>query len=233
MLHILSFFLLKPSRAIFFKKNLFLQTMCDNYYEEFIDDLDIELLTNEFPDEMLGITIPETRYSDELKSKLRPILKLSEKKFNKGKKIVGELKKDYADVPFLAFLELHFEQDKAEDVFAKKLSYFQEQFPDYPLIKLASLIHSFLKNLDQTNVSEIVPLHDIFPGRESIHDFEMQQYLVYAVFVALLGENKSRLAAFHEVLVDLEFPNDFMELVYSLIMTEKIRVAAQLAGEIE
>jgi hypothetical protein len=60
----------------------------------------------------------------------------------------------------------------------------------------------------------------------------MQQYLVYAVFVVLMGSDKSRLAAFYEALVDLGFPDDFMELSYSLIMAEKIKAVAALTGEI-
>jgi hypothetical protein len=61
----------------------------------------------------------------------------------------------------------------------------------------------------------------------------MQQYLVYAVFVVLMGSDKSRLAAFHEALVDLEFPDDFMEFTYSLIMAEKIKAVLAITAEIE
>jgi hypothetical protein len=205
----------------------------DVYYEEFFYDLNFELESEEIPDEMLGLPKSGSHNFDKLKSQLKPILELPEKKFEKGKKLVSELKKDYADVPLLAFLELHFAKDKADEMFNEKLKHYEELFPDYPLIKLTSLIHSFLKNLDQTTETDLISLHDIFTGRVSIHDFEMQQYLVYAVFVVLMGSDKSRLAAFHEALVDLEFPDDFMEFTYSLIMAEKMKAVLAITAEIE
>jgi hypothetical protein len=58
----------------------------------------------------------------------------------------------------------------------------------------------------------------------------MQHYLVYAIFVAVLGEDKSRLAAFYEVLTDLEFPDDFMELAHGLIVMEKIKNIQAMLG---
>jgi hypothetical protein len=48
-----------------------------------------------------------------------------------------------------------------------------------------------------------------------------------------MGSDKSRLAAFHEALVDLEFPDDFMEFTYSLIMAEKIKAVLAITAEIE
>jgi hypothetical protein len=91
-----------------------------------------------------------------------------------------------------------------------------------------SLIHSYLENLDMNHEVEIVPLHVLLPDRLFLHEFEIQQYLVYAVFVVILGNNHSRLAAFHEALTDLESPEDFMELAHSMIMAEKIRTVVDL-----
>ena len=205
----------------------------ENYYGEFIDDLDIELVTAEIPDEMLGLPATDIRNADKLKNRLITILEFPEEKFTKGLEIILELKQVYDDVPLLSFLELHFKLDKSDEFYTEKLNRYEVKFPDYPLIKITSLIHSFLKGLDQSADSEIIPLHNIFPDRLSIHAFEMQQYLVYAVFVVLLGSDKSRLAALHDVLFDLEFPDGFWESAYILIMNEKIRAVAELIGETE
>jgi hypothetical protein len=205
----------------------------DEYYDEIFDDLDIEIGTDGIPYEMLGLPESESLNYNNLISELNPILKLPEKKFDKGKKMVSKLKKDYPDVPLLAFLDLHFEEDKAGEIFKEKIFEYAEQFPDYALIKLTSLIHSFLKNQDHTAEMELIPLHDIFTDRESLHEFEIQQYMVYAVFVVLIGSDKSRLNAFTHVLVDLEYPDQLTQLTFSLIMSEKIKTVAELIDETE
>jgi len=204
-------------------ESLVVDDLFDRYYDEFLEDLDIEYILDEIPDEMLGIPKSETRNFDILKSKLIPILDLPDTKFKKGRKLVGELKKDFGDSPILSYLDTHFEEDKASMGFKQKLKHCEEQFPDYPLVKISSLIYCYLSNLDQATDAELVPLRSMFPDRDFLHEFEMQQYLVYAVFIVVLGTDKSRLAAFYEVLRDLDFPDEFMELTYSLIMTEKIK----------
>ena len=204
-------------------KSLVIEDVFDRYYDDFIEDMDIEYISDEIPDEMLGLPISENRNLDYLKTKLSPILELSDKKFKKAMKLTGELKKEFGDVPFLTYLELHFEEDKSSKGFKQKLTYCEAQFPDYPLIKISSLIYSFLSNLEHTPDIDVIPLHSLFPDRNLIHEFEMQQYLVYATFVVAMGTDKSRLSAFYEVLSDLDFPDEFMELTYILIITEKIK----------
>jgi len=205
----------------------------DEYYDKIFDDLDIEIETAGIPYEMLGLPESESHNYINLISELNPILKFPEKKFDKAKKMVSKLKNEYPEVPLLAFLDLHFEEDKAGEIFKEKIFEYAGQFPDYALIKLTSLIHSFLKNQDQTAEMELIPLHDIFSDKDSLHEFEIQQYLVYAVFVVLIGSDKSRLDAFTHVLVDLEYPDHLMQLTFSLIMSEKIRTVAELIDETE
>ena len=201
---------------------------CEQYYDYFMDDLDIETWSDEIPDEMLGLPLTEIRNPDLLKSKLNPILQYTEKKFKKGIKLLGELKKDFGDIPLLYFLELHFEEDKALANFKQKLLLYQEKFPQYPLIKLTSMIHNYLDKLDQTPDVEIVPLHELYPHRTYLQEFEMQQYLVYVVFVVAFGNNHSRLNALDEALMDLDFPDDFMELTKSIIVSHKIKAVSSL-----
>ncbi len=200
------------------------------YYDDFMEDLDIETLTEEVPDEILGLPEAEIADPDSLKIKLIPILELPEKKFKKGIKMIGELKKEYGEIPLLAFLELHFEDDRTSEAYNQKLKQLVEKFPRFPLIKIASLVQSYLYNKDQIPESEIVPLHELFPGRSFVHQIEMDHYLLYAIFIVLVGNNYSRLAAFHETLIDLEFPDYFMELAHGMIMVEKIRAVAELTN---
>jgi len=200
----------------------------DEYYDDFMDDLDIEILMEEIPDEILGLPEAEIADPESLKIKLIPILEFTKKKFKKGIKMLGELKKEFGDIPLLAFLELNFEDDKTSETYNRKLKQLVEKFPRDPLIKISSLIQSSVENKDQIHETEIVPLHELFPGRSFLHQIEMDHYLLYAIFIVIVGNNCSRLAAFHEALIDLELPDYFMELAHSMIMAEKINAVAGL-----
>jgi len=200
------------------------------YFDEFMEDLDIDLVEDEIPDEMLGLPTRITSDIGYLKSKLNLLLYLPDKKNKKALKLLAELQADFPDVAFVSFLELYFEKDKASKRFEQILKRIAEQFPGYPLLQISTLMRSQVNYPDQASDAEIIPLHDLFPGRVYLHDFEMQHYLVYAIFVAVLGEDKSRLAAFYEVLTDLEFPDDFMELAHGLIVMEKIKNIQAMLG---
>lgn len=196
----------------------------DMYYDQFFDDLDIEIVIDEIPEEMMGISLSEIHDPDKFENKLKPILELPDKKFKKGIKMVEKLKIEYGDIPLLASLELFLCDEKASEGFREKLFLYREKYPDYPMIRIASLLHSFLSNLDKTNEAEIIPLQDLFQRRNSIHGFELQQYLVYAAFVTLLGSDNSRVAAFQQALVDMDYPFGIGEAFLGLLIEKKITI---------
>jgi hypothetical protein len=59
---------------------------------------------------------------------LNPILVLPDKKFKKANKMLGELIKDFGDIPLLSHLELHFEKDKALESFNRNLNCMKKSF---------------------------------------------------------------------------------------------------------
>ena len=198
----------------------------EKYYDNFMEDLDMEIWSEDLPVELLGLTDAEYEKADLITAKLMPIMLLSPSENKKSFQMIIELKDTYPECPFLSFLELTFsdEKEKGSAEFEKRLGQYLKQHPDYPLLKLLSLIQKNTNVTVQATESKLLPLHTLFSGRDCLHEIEFQQYIVYASLIVLFGSDLSKIAAFEEALEDLDFPFESMKFTFSAITATKMKI---------
>ena len=198
----------------------------EKYYDNFMEDLDMEIWSEDLPVELLGLTDAEYEKADLITAELMPIMLLSPSENKKSFQKIIELKDTYPECPFLSFLELTFsdEKEKGSAEFEKRLGQYLKQHPDYPLLKLLSLIQKNTNVTVQATESKLLPLHTLFSGRDCLHEIEFQQYIVYASLIVLFGSNLSKIAAFAEALEDLDFPFESMKFTFSAITVTKMKI---------
>src|SRR5665648_987179 len=117
-------------------KDLTRDELVDKYYDEYCEDLDIELTEDEIPDEMLGIAPGSVQISDSTRSLFMEIYDLAHEKPKKASKLLEEFRKTNTDIPAFYFLELSILQENKSKKYTQKLNEYAAKFPDYPLIRL-------------------------------------------------------------------------------------------------
>jgi hypothetical protein len=202
----------------------------DMYSEEFLDSLDIEIETGEFSHEMLGLSGSSALNISELNERIMRILELPDKKANKALRRLADLKQDYPGIPFIPFLEIYFDKERYSVEFKKKLEKLTRQFPEYSLLTLFADIDGFIQNQEGNARLEPKPINEFFPGRDSIHEFEMQQYLMHLTLAVIAEANLSKLAALQDALFDSGLPDELTDLLMPLIITEKIQAIYTILG---
>ncbi len=196
------------------------------YLDEYIDDLNIEINNGKLPDEMLGIDSESTIISDTARSMFLEISKLIQEKPKKASKLLEGFRKQTPDIPASYYLELLILQDKKQNKYLKKLEEYSNKFPDYPLIKILwEEEHILPESLTKDENAEKYKLNSFFPGRNSLHEFEIFKYLMFQILILGDNENVSRLEAFYDAYAEIDLPDEDSNILDSLVLLAKMRFA--------
>ncbi len=198
--------------------------LVDKYYDEYCDDLNIEFLEDEIPDEMLGIVPGSAIISEETRAMFLKIYELSPEKPKKAIKLLDEFRKQTPDIPASYYLELIILQDKEDKKYPKKLEEYVQKFPDYSLIKLLWLDEIYaLETENEIITTQNNNLDSIFDGRLSLHIHEMYLYLVYKISVLARMGDTSRLEAFYYAYDDIGLPEDHLKALDGIVQLIKMQ----------
>jgi hypothetical protein len=198
------------------------QDLYKQYYKDFYEDLEIMIVSGKMPYKALGMQISDKAMRNEIINSIDNFLNEDTEDNEKTLKMLQDLKSQYGDIPIFSFLEIIYVKiNEVKDV-KEKIKEYENRFPDYPLFKISSLMYSYSSILKQNPEEGIIPLHTFFPNRSRFHIIEMQEYIMYASFFAAYGTDLSRMLALHDVLVDLDYPNEILGFVFPLVTGQKI-----------
>jgi hypothetical protein len=198
--------------------------LVDKYFDEYCEDLNIELLENEIPDEMLGIVPGSVSISKEARDMFLEIYELTYDKHKKAMKLLDEFRKQTPDIPASYYLELIVLQDKGEKKYPKKLEEYVQKFPDYSLIKLLWLEDTFDSETENEEITtQDYNLDSIFDGRQCLHVEEMYLYLLFKLSVLARMGDPSRLEAFYYAYDDIALSEDQFKVLDGLVQIIKMQ----------
>ena len=200
------------------------------YYKDISEDLEIIIVRHKMPYKALGMQIHDKIKRDKIINSLARFLDEETEDNEKIFNMLKDLKAEYGDVPIFSFLELFYITAISKEDIKEKIKQYEKQFPDYPIFKISALAQSYYSILEQNPEAEIIPIHTFFPNRYRFHIIEMQEYIMYATFIAAFGTDKSRMSAFHDVLFDFDYPDDILGFVFPIINGQKIKAIKASLG---
>ncbi len=199
-------------------------SLVSKYYNEFSDDFEFEIETDNLPDALFGLPENTPINLKPLKGKVLQIIHSIPENRPKASNILDGLKYEYSNVPLIYFLGLYLLDDVLSIEYQEKLKQYTQLFPDSPLLKVLSLIQLSIDNEKRGDNLPLIPLKLLFPDRESLFFVEIQQYLIYAVFNLTSGNEYSKLLAFQQVLEDSDFPDELTSMITHTIISREINV---------
>jgi hypothetical protein len=207
------------------------------YYKDFSDDLDVIIVSNKMPYKALGVEIKDKTKRKSVINAISQFLYFEKwveddnvTDDEQQTKMLENMKEEYGDIPIFSFLEFIFFKDGNEFETQKNLEEYMNKFPDYPIFKISAMAHSVTKILGENPEAEIIPLHTFYPNRYRFHISEMQEYIMYGTIIAAIGNNNPRMAAFFDILIDLEYPDEIFENVFPIISVQKIKAVKSSLG---
>jgi hypothetical protein len=198
--------------------------LVDKYFDEYSEALNIELMDDEIPDEMLGIVSGSVNISKETRAMFLKIYELSPDKPKKAMKLLDEFRKQTPDIPASYYLELIILQDKGDKKYPKILDEYIQKFPDYSLIKLLRLEENFDSETENEEITtQDYNLESIFDGRLSLHVHEIYLYLLFKLSVLARMGDPSRLEAFYYAYDDIGLPEEHLKALDGIVQLIKMQ----------
>lgn len=193
----------------------------DQYYDELIDQVDMEVIEDDIPDELLGINFGEKEVKQEWKDRFSSILQLCTDNPKRAEKEINSFKKATNGIPGAYFLELTLLQKEESSAYKKRLEEYNSLFPDYPMIQL---LMASSQVMEQENIQNIpgypFRAETYFVNRDFIHSLELFHFINLHVMVSGAENNISKMAAFTDVIFDLDLP---AELEHVLLQTNEMQ----------
>jgi hypothetical protein len=191
----------------------------DYYYDQWSEEVEMEILTDEYTPEILGVD-PLKFSGSELNELSQDINKLKAKK-KLLKKDVGSLLKKWGKVPLLRYYELLVTSEKEHE---QQLLSLLSSSPNYPLFRL-----ELLEGLMNSNVEVQTPLFgDVFENRSAVLDVEMRMFLQLKIIAMAIDKDDAdlfdKLEAQSLVVEELDLPDEDLEMVNGLLLMVKITV---------
>lgn len=205
----------------------------EKYYDIIFEDVTALPLTEELPDEILGIPPGKVKNSIELKKLFADIYHLPQKKSKSLKKMIANFREKAGNIPAVSLFDLMKVQDENPDAYAEKLNQSFCENPGYPLIRLLWLTNQILFGGSSVELwDEDTELKSIFAARKNIHSIEQFSYLSYLVSKIYSENNPSKFEALSEVIEDVELDeNQWKILNTSVIICKKRYVYNYFTGK--
>jgi hypothetical protein len=201
------------------------------YYARFQEDLEVEIDLTFLPGELIRHSMADIARADKLVSRLEEFHALKQHAEKKALKLLSGIRADFPENPFVSYLELYYEENATSSKFEKKLLQCEQRFPDYPLIRIQSVIHGFVSDPLSIDISKLIQLHEFFPGRETFYSIEIQQYLAYALIVILTTSDNSVISALQHAMLDNGFPFELLETILPILISVKMEAVYSILGK--
>jgi len=205
--------------------------LVDKYFEEYSDDLDIELTSGWVPDEMMGILPGTVKISPETRELFMKIFVDNAENPKQARKLLEKFRKETNDIPASYNLELQILKSEDSPQFLNKLEEYVTRFPDYSLLKINWLGELFSSEaLPKEYLNQTFSFRSIFPGRESVHSLEMFNFLTFKLTELMRKGDANRLKGFcwaYDELdlsyQDVDILDELASMVKSHIVKEKLQ----------
>jgi len=200
--------------------------LIDEYYNEFFDELVIDILPDdEIPDELLGIVPGTIANPLEIKELFIDVYDSLEEDPENVRKKWKTFQARAKDIPAVAFLELRLLRFEESAEYMEKLKKYFSRYKDYPMIRLLWLTELVTsENFTDENLLQEINREAFFPGRQSLHRIELFYYLLYFFYSIVREDNPSKLEAFFQVLNDFnDLSDDDMVILIHIIALAKVK----------
>ncbi|MDP3431673.1 MAG: hypothetical protein Q8T04_01730, partial [Bacteroidota bacterium] len=108
----------------------------NKFYDEFLEEMNIEVDEDEIPDQLLGIRPGDQPISEELKDRFISTYQLINENPELGEEELKLIQKEIIGVPGVYFLELLFLQMNHPSEYPQKIKEYARIYPHYPLIQI-------------------------------------------------------------------------------------------------
>lgn len=197
--------------------------LCEQYYDELMEPLDMEMTDEEIPDELLGVDPYTQKIDEEWKTWFIDIFALCSENVKKARKELKLFKEKTNEIPAAYLLELTLLQYEKSPDYEKRLEEYARLFPDYAIIQL---IWATSQVMQQDDLQKIpgYPFNaqTYFANRDFIHVFEMFYFMTLQAFVAGTEMDINKIEAFANALYDLDLPEDFEQVLAQTNTMQKI-----------
>ncbi len=201
--------------------------LVDKYYEEYLEELDIELTSELIPDEMLGITAGTIQISPESRDLFMKIFVDNADNPKQAHKLLEKFRNLTPDIPASYYLELQILREEDSPQFSQKLEEYYARFPDYSLIKINWLGELFLSEvLPKEYLDQTFSIQSIFPGRRKIHSLEMFNFLMFKLTECMQKYEANRLEGFCWAYEELNLSASDWDILDGLVSIIKSRIVA-------
>jgi len=195
----------------------------NKFYDEFLEDLDIEVDEDEIPDQLLGVRPGDQLISEELKDRFVELSNLIEENPKLGNEELKLFQKEAKGIPGVYFLELLLLQAEDSPKYAKRLKEFAAIYPDYSLIKLLWATEQVVSQKKPREIPGFpFKLNTFFPDRETLHPIELFYTLMLFAFVICLEMDINKIEAFSSVLWEFDLPRNQETMLITTISLFKI-----------
>ena len=126
----------------------------NQYYDEFTEELSIEIEEDEIPDQLLGIVPGDQPISKELKVQFIRIYHLISENPKLANEEIKVFRKATNEIPGIYFLELLILQQEESPKYAKRLKEYALKYPNYPLMQIFWAIEQVTS---QKNSQKLLP----------------------------------------------------------------------------
>lgn len=199
--------------------------IADKYFDEYIEDLDIELTSVWIPDEMLGIASGKVSVSPEVRELFMKIYVDNVDNPQQARKLLEKFKKQTRDIPASYYLELQILKEEDSPEFSQKLKEYYTRFPEYSLLKLNWLGEMFSnEEVPEEYLQETYTLQSIFPGREELHTLEMFSFLMFKLTELMRKDDVNMLEGFCQAFEDLDLSQDELDILDDLATIVKSHI---------
>lgn len=195
----------------------------NKFYDEFLEELNIEVDEDEIPDQLLGIRPGEREISEELKDRFMSIYQLIDENPELGKEELKLFQKEVIGVPGVYFLELLLLQMNDSSKYPQKIKDYARIYPHYPLIQILWATEQVLTEKNHKKIPGYpFKQETFFPDRETIHPIEQFYTLMLYAFVSGIEMDINKIEAFSSVLWEFDLPTEQEMVLMSSISILKI-----------
>ena len=197
------------------------------YYDEFFNDISIDVESEELVNELLGVK-PDDEINYGLYELFMSVYLNIHINLKKSRNDLELFRRTAGVIPAVAFLELLILQKERSTRYEETLLKYIKTYPDYPLFTLLRLNDIYSSdNVPEDNFAKNFSLDTLFPGRDSLHFLEMFYYLMFFSNALASEENADKMEAFYHVLDEFDLPEDISEIVEETFSFSRIEFLAE------
>lgn len=196
----------------------------NKFYDEFIEELYIEVDDDEIPDQLLGVRSGDQPISEELKNRFLSIYQLIDENSELGTEKLKIFQKEVIGVPGIYFLELLLLQMNDLSKYSQKIKEYARNYPHYSLIQILWATEQVITERNHKKIPGYpFKLETFFPDRETIHPIELFHTLMFFAFMTGAGMDLNKIDAFGSVLNEFDLPADHEMFLLTTVYALKIK----------